>query len=222
MDGIVSFPSLIVAVNEFILRTADSLWVYPVLFGVCAMDGFFPPVPSETVVVSLAATSVTAGSPNVWLVSLLAAAGAVIGDNTAYAIGRAIGTTRFRWMRRPRAARTFAWARRMLDRRGAVLIMVARYIPVGRIAVNMAAGATGFPHRRFLTLTVIAGTSWSLYSVGIGVLAGSWVEDNTILAIALAVGIAAVLGMIVDRVGRRVTAHRTAGRAPVPRAGGEQ
>ena len=35
-------------INEFIIGQAAALWVYPLLFAVCTLDGFFPPVPSET------------------------------------------------------------------------------------------------------------------------------------------------------------------------------
>ncbi|HET8794851.1 MAG TPA: VTT domain-containing protein [Arthrobacter sp.] len=184
--------------------------MYLLLLGVCIIDGFFPPVPSETIVVALAAIAMSSGVPNLWLIIPIAAAGAVIGDNTAYAIGRSIGTTRFRWMRRRRVADSFAWAGAKLDKRGAMLIMIARYIPVGRIAVNMTAGATGFRRARFFWFTVIAGCSWSLYSVGIGVLAGHWVEDNALLGVGLAVGIALTIGLIVDQISRRLTARRSA------------
>ncbi|WP_253905068.1 DedA family protein [Arthrobacter sp. H14] len=207
METIEDFTAWIDAINGFILDAAGSPWVYFLLLGVCIIDGFFPPVPSETIVVALAAVAMSSGGPNLWLVILLAAAGAVIGDNTAYAIGRSIGTTRFRWMRRPRVADSFAWAGAKLDKRGAMLIMIARYIPVGRIAVNMTAGATGFRRARFFWFTVIAGCSWSLYSVGIGVLAGHWVKDNALLGVGLAVGIALTIGLIVDQVSRLLAAR---------------
>lgn len=210
MEAISNFTAGISAVNGFILDAAGSPWIYVLLFSLCMIDGFFPPVPSETIVVALAAVAMGSGIPNLWLIIVLSAAGAIIGDNIAYAIGRGIGTTRFRWMRRRRVAESFLRARTTLETRGALLIMVARYIPVGRIAVNMTAGATGFGRTRFLWLTVIAGCSWSLYSVGIGVLAGHWAEDNPILGVAAAVAIAMAIGLLVDLFNRRLTTRRAA------------
>lgn len=210
METIEDFTAWVDAVNSFILDAAGSPWVYLLLLAVCIIDGFFPPVPSETIVVALAAVAMSSGVPNLWLVIVLAAAGAVIGDNIAYAIGRSIGTTRFRWMRRRRVAESFAWAGAKLDKRGAMLIMVARYIPIGRIAVNMTAGATGFQRVRFFWFTVIAACSWSLYWVGIGVLAGHWMEDNALLGAGLAIGIAMIIGLIVDQVSRRLASRRSA------------
>src|SRR5690606_39793116 len=99
------------------------------------------------------------------------------------AIGHRIGTTRFAWMRRPRIAAAFARAQRTLMTNGAPLILGARYIPVGRVAVNMSAGALGYSWRRFLPLSAVAGASWALYSALIGTLAGQWVKDQPLVSV---------------------------------------
>ena len=56
-----------------------------------------------------------------------------------------------------------------LDRRGASFIIAARYIPIGRVAVNMSAGALGYPRRRFVGLTAVAAVMWASYSAVIGI-----------------------------------------------------
>ncbi|MBV7708014.1 DedA family protein [Nocardia nova] len=131
--------------QDLVTGAAGSPWVYFALLGVCIVDAFFPPVPSESVIAALAAIGSSTGKPSVWLLILAAAVGAIIGDNLAYTIGRAIGTDRFAWMRKPKIRRAFDWARGMLDKRAALLVITGRYIPVGRIAVNMTAGATRIP-----------------------------------------------------------------------------
>ena len=99
------------------MQAIASPWLYVVLFAVTVIDGFFPPVPSETVLVAAAAVTASTGEGNLLLLGVVAAVGAAIGDNLAFLIGRAIGTTRFAWMRRPRVAATFAYAQHALDRR---------------------------------------------------------------------------------------------------------
>jgi membrane protein DedA with SNARE-associated domain len=195
-------------ITQFIMDAAGSPWVYVVLAAVCIVDAFFPPVPSETVVVGLATLAVSTGSPWLWLVVLVAAFGAIIGDNIAYTIGRSIGTTRFAWMRRPRVAAAFAWARRGVHKRPASLILTGRYIPVGRIAVNMTAGATGFPWKRFAPLSALAGASWAVYSVAIGTLVGHWFHANPILGVVIAIACAIVIGVLVDHVTQRIQSRR--------------
>lgn len=198
------------------MQTVASPWLYLVLFAVTIIDGFFPPVPSETVLVAAAAVAVSSG--DLWMLvplGLIAAVGATIGDNIAFLLGSRVGTTRFTWMRRPRVRAAFAHAERALDQRSAALILGARYIPVGRVAVNMSAGALGFRWRRFLPLSVLAGLSWSALSLAIGLLAGSWIADQPLLSAGLGVAVALVIGLAIDRV---AAARRR--RAAVPQMAG--
>lgn len=196
--------------TDFLLATVSSPFVYLVVFAIVVIDGFFPPVPSESIVVVAAAVGVSTGAPNPVVIVVLAAIGAAVGDNIAYWLGRTVGTTRFRWMRHARAVSALDWAGRGLSRSAASMLLVARYIPVGRIAVNMTAGATGFPHRRFWPLTVLAGTCWAVYSVLIGVLAGHWVKEQPLLGAAIGVVIALGLGLVIDRVTTAIARRREA------------
>ncbi len=182
------------------MQAASSPWLYLVMFATAMIDGFFPPVPSETVLVAAAAVTASSGDADIVLLCVVAAAGAVIGDNIAYAIGRALGVRRWAWMRRPRAAAAVDRAQRTLLHRGAPLILGARYIPVGRVAVNMSAGALRYPWRRFLPLSVIAGITWAAYSATIGILAGSWIEDQPLMSAVLGIAFALLIGIVIERV----------------------
>lgn len=196
MDAITSALN---GISESVLGAAGQPWVYLLVLVCCIVDGFFPPFPSESVVVGLASLVITHGVPNPWLLILVAAVGAFVGDNIAYGIGKGIGTTRFRWMRRPRMQRSFTWAGNELARRAASLILVARFVPIGRVAVNLTAGATGYSRRRFVALTALSGIAWAGYSVGIGAIAGTWFQQNHLLGVVVAIAIAVVIGFVVDR-----------------------
>jgi membrane-associated protein len=196
-------------ISNVLLSAVGSPWVYLVVFLIVVIDGFFPPVPSESIVVVAAAIGVSTGIPNPVFIVIIAAIGAAVGDNIAYWLGGRIGSTRFRWMRSPRATAAFDHAGRGLASRPASLLLVARYIPVGRVAVNMTAGATGFAHRRFWPLTVLAGASWASYSVVIGIVAGHWVKEQPLLGAAIGVAAALILGVVIDRVTAAVTRRRT-------------
>lgn len=202
---------VIADLNSFILAAAASPWLLLVMFLVTVVDAIFPPVPSETVLVAGAAAAAASGN---WAIvaglCLVAALGALVGDNLAYALGRAIGTRRARWMRGRRTAAAFDYAQHALENRAAVLIIGARYIPVGRVAVNISAGALGFPWRRFLPLSLVAGLSWSLYGALIGIVAGSWLAEQPFLAAVLGVVVAVVIGVVIDRIGA-ARRRRTAG-----------
>ncbi|MDR5701295.1 DedA family protein [Agromyces aerolatus] len=200
--------------TDSVTALAGSPWIFLLVFVVCVVDGFFPPVPSETIVVAAATISAATGAPHLVPLMAAAAAGAFAGDAIAFAIGRSVGVTRFAWMRRPRVRAMFTWARRGLDRRGAMAIFVARYIPIGRIAVNMSAGATGYPARRFIPISIAAGMTWAVYSSLFGLVAGKWLHEQPLLAAVLAVVAASVIGIGVDLVVRRVLDREPSGDRP--------
>ncbi len=184
-------------INDFILRHAGDPWVVILTGLLCVLDGFFPPLPSESVVVGLSAVSHTGGEPNLIVLGVIAACGVFIGDNIAFLIGRRLGSTKL-LTGGPRRQRSLAWARRNLHRRAAVLILCARFIPVGRVAVNMTAGATGFSRSRFLSLTALSATMWSIYSIMIGTVAGKALHDNPLLAAVLGIFLAVLIGTVLD------------------------
>ncbi|TDE97638.1 DedA family protein [Occultella glacieicola] len=188
---------------ETILAMAASHWVLLALFLFCTIDGFFPPVPSESVVIALASLSVAGLAPSLWLILPVAALGAFCGDVIAYLIGTRVPIRRLRLFRTKRGARALAWAESALQRRGGAFILSARYIPIGRVAVNMTAGAVGFGFRRFVGFAALAAVTWSLYSVLLGVGAGAVLHDHPIIAVLVGVLVGVVMGTIIDLVMRR-------------------
>ncbi|PZR54894.1 DedA family protein [Xylanimonas oleitrophica] len=202
----------------WILALSGSPWVYPVMWALATVDGFFPPLPSESVVITLAVASKTAGVP--WLPGILltAMAGAWVGDQIAYQIGRSIGVERIRVLRTRRGRETVAWSRRALARRGASFIIAARYVPVGRVAVNMTAGAVQYPRKRFMLFSAIAAVVWALYSAVVGLTAGAWLGHQPLLAMVAGVVVGVLLGVVLDFAVRGVMHARTRSPQPVAAA----
>jgi membrane-associated protein len=187
------------AVTAAVAAAASSPWVYGVVFLLTLLDAFLVVVPSETVLVALGALALSTGSPDVRLLVPIAAVAAVAGDSLTYWLGRAVRFERRAWARRRRVAHVAAWAKRSLDRRAAAVLLTARFVPFGRIAVNLTAGASRFHYPRFLALTAVAGLCWSVYTVSVGALFGAWFDGNPLLAVAVSVVVALCLGFGVDR-----------------------
>jgi len=210
-----SLSELTSAINDWVLGASGAWWVLPVLFLLCLIDGFFPVLPSESLLVALA--SVWAASLGWWslpILALVGAVGAFVGDQVAFRLGAAMGTRRWRWMNRPRIRRVLDMAEHQLEARGAVLIFTARYIPIGRVAVNLTAGASGFSRPRFSFYDALGCLIWGAYSVGIGALAGRWMEHNHLLAIVVSIAIAVALGWLLDRLIHRFLLRFTRRHAP--------
>ncbi|MFD6176934.1 MULTISPECIES: DedA family protein [unclassified Isoptericola] len=199
-----NLSTMLAQLEGWVLDLGASLWIYPAMYVFATIDGFFPPIPSESVVITLTVLAHTEGVP--WLpgVLALAIAGAWTGDQIAYQIGRSVGTERFAFLRSARGRKAVEWARHALDHRGASFILAARYVPIGRVAVNMTAGAVGYPRRRFMIYSGIAAVTWGIYSMLIGLAAASWLGHNPLLAMVAGVVAGIVLGIVVDQVVQRV------------------
>ena len=186
---------------------SGSPWTYAFLFAVSAIDAFFPVVPSETSVIA-AGVLAASGDLVLPLVILLAACGAILGDNISYFIGRTVGhriaERFFSGERRKRLDQ----AERQLAQRGGYLILVARFIPGGRTAVTLAAGTLEFPWRRFIAWDVAAGIIWASYAALLGYFGGRTFEESPLKGLALAFGIAVAVTAIVEVV-RWVRRRRT-------------
>lgn len=131
---------------------------YIVAVVVPALDALIPVLPSETAVIALGVATAGTADPRIGLLVALAAFGAFLGDNTAYLLGRRFGpAVDRRLFARERGARRRARAERSLDRFGMLIIIACRFIPGGRTAVTLTCGLIGYPRRRFVIATAVAG-----------------------------------------------------------------
>jgi membrane protein DedA with SNARE-associated domain len=196
-EALASFGDVWRGINEQIVALAESPWALAAVYLISAIDGFFPPVPAETLVIATAAVYQQSGA--FWQVALLwalAAAGAVSGDSVAYTLGRLFNATDWRVFRKGKGQSAVALARRTFARGAAPLLMVGRFIPVGRVAVNLTAGTIHYPYRRFLLIDSIAALFWSAYAVGIGYAAGHATGDNPLLGVVVGVAFSASVGSL--------------------------
>ena len=122
------------------------------------LDVIIPVLPSETAIITLGVATAGSTDPRIAILVALAALGAFLGDNAAYLIGRRLGP----WIDRrafsgEKGKRRKAWAMQALDRYGARLIIVCRFIPGARTAVTLVCGLVEYRRRTFVIATAFAG-----------------------------------------------------------------
>ena len=81
------------AITQRVEGAMASPWVLLALFAVAAIDGFFPLVPSESLVVTAGVFAACTGEPSLPLVILAAALGAFTGDHVSYLLGAGGGAS---------------------------------------------------------------------------------------------------------------------------------
>jgi membrane-associated protein len=196
-------------VSDAILHFADELmsswWIYLALWGFAALDGFFPAIPSETLVVTAGVFAASTGEPNLYAVIVVAAIGAFIGDHVSYALGRGAGGQLLDRVK-PGTKRHAAiqWARRSLEDRGGLVLVVARYVPGGRTAVTLTMGSVRYPLRSFTPFAALAAVSWGAYCTLVGFIGGKAFEDNPLKGVVLGIGLALALTLVVELVRHRL------------------
>ena len=158
--------------DQFTQLVSDaSGWAYGIVFLVAFLDALVPLVPSETVVITGGVVA-SAGDLSLPLIIPAAAAGAFLGDNTAYLVGRRFGSQVTERFSGEKAQKRLEWAERNLSERGGELIAVGRFIPGGRTAVTVSAGTLRFPWRRFVLFDAAAAVGWALYASLLGYFGG--------------------------------------------------
>lgn len=198
------------AIVELIQGALNSPWGLLGLTAIAAVDGFFPVVPSESLVVT-AGVFAAAGDQSLALIIAAAALGAFTGDHVSYLLGRRAGNRlsgRLRAGTRKSAA--FGWARRILAERGATVIVVGRYVPGGRTAVTLTAGAVRHPLSSFTFFDGIAAASWATYAALVGYVGGAAFEDEPLKGVLLGLGLAVSVAAVIEilRHARRSVAAR--------------
>ena len=184
--------------HHFTQQVADaSGWAYAIVFALAFLDALLPVVPSETAVIT-AGVVASAGDLSLALIVPAAAAGALLGDNSAYLIGRRFGSRATeRFFSGDKARRRIDWAQDQLRQRGGELIAIGRFIPGGRTAVTLSAGTLRFPWRRFVLFDAAAALGWALYAALLGYFGGRTFQHAAWKGLLLALGIAfAVAGGI--------------------------
>lgn len=194
----------VIAFCEAILH---SVWLLPSLMVMIGVDGPFPVLPSETLLMSASAAAFGRHDA-VAVMGLFGAAlvGSVVGDLLVFGLGRSSHRL---------LARTVdvecglsRWVQRHLAVRPGAALVGARFVPGGRLVSTAAAGRFGLSLRRFLPWSIASSAAWSIYMLAIGMLLGPLTGGNPLLSL-LAGAVMAVLTAgafaIVTRVRRRRT-----------------
>jgi SNARE associated Golgi protein len=93
-----------------------------------------------------------------------------LGDTGSYLLGRTAGAAAARRLfRSPKAKGRLSWAGKALERHGATIIVVARFVPGGRTATTFTAGTVRLAWPRFAAADAIGATLWAAMRPGSGI-----------------------------------------------------
>jgi membrane protein DedA with SNARE-associated domain len=148
------------------------------------------PIPGETSILVGGALAAS-GDLDLPLVWVFAAAGAIIGDNIGYVIGRFFlrrvltGPGRFAHRLERSVARSEVYFRR----HGGKTVFFGRWLPVLRVTAAWMAGASHMPWRRFAVFNALGGIGWAISISSLGYFAGKSADS--------VVGVLGILALVI-------------------------
>lgn len=179
---------------------------YAALFLVVAAESAGLPVPGETSLIA-AAVATARGYLSLPLVIVAAAAGAIVGDNVGYALGRFGVRSLFarpgRWAEA--RARLLRRGERLFERHGGKAVFLGRWLPGVRVTVAWLAGANALRWRRFAFWNALGGIAWATSVAVVVRLLGEAAASRLGLA-----GLAVLAALLLVFIGARALRRRRA------------
>jgi len=149
---------------DHLLRALDPLlrqYGYLAVFAAIFLEDFGVPMPGETLLIA-AALLASRGSFNIFILIVTAWSAAVLGDNVGYAIGRFGGRRlvlrfgRYLLITDSRLGRS----EKFFESRGALVVVIARFIEILRQLNGIIAGIAGMRWWRFLVYNAVGAALW--------------------------------------------------------------
>lgn len=187
---------------------------YAAVFALVAFESLGVPLPGETILISAAVYAGTTHRLSVWVIFAVAAAAAIIGDNIGFWIGDKGG---YRLLRRYghyiRADEgKIKLGRYIFDRHGGKVVFFGRFVSILRTYAAFLAGTNRMRWRKFLVYNAAGGILWAALYTFVSYIVGNAITKAS-RPIDIALGVAAVIAIVVVFVGVRRQAGRLTARA---------
>lgn len=178
-----------------------AIWVssfsYPLVFILLLACGMGAPL-SEELILVVGGLVVAHGHGHLPSMILTGVAGAVVGDQMLYHVGRKVGSKALNNKRLGKllTPKRVAWIEGHFKRNGLLTVFVARFLPGLRAPTFLVAGISRFPLRRFVLADALGASItapllvWLGYHFGANVLgdlkiASRWILLAAVLAVAV-------------------------------------
>jgi membrane-associated protein len=175
---------------------------YLFVFFFVAADAVIPIFPGETTL-NAASTFAADGDLQLWLVIVLGALAAIVGDSSLYWIARRSSARITPQLARARKNTRVAAALDFLDRGAPVLLVFGRYVPGLRFVINASMGMNKYPYGKYLPWSALGGVLWSTYTCLLAYAVGSSLDNYPLASVYISGLITTVLMAVIFLMVRR-------------------
>jgi membrane protein DedA with SNARE-associated domain len=189
---------------------------YYAVFALIALESLGIPLPGETMLIAAGTYAGTSHKLSIWVIFLVAAAAAIIGDNIGFMIGHKGG---YRLLRRyGHVVRLdesrIKVARYIFDRHGGKVVFFGRFVSVLRTYAAFLAGTSRMRWPKFLVYNATGGVLWAAIYAFVAYAAGHALSraSGTITLVLAGGAVIAVVGsfLFIRRRSQRLTSRAEA------------
>jgi len=166
-------PDIVAALGSIDIQGVERPYLLTFLF--VWWDAVVPVFPSESLL-NTGATLIASGDLDLklWLLILVGASGAIIGDSTLYWLARTVGRKHLaakleKAKENPKVSTAF----KVLGTSAPLVIVAGRFVPGMRFVIGVTMGLERYPYARFLSFSMLGGFLWAAFNCGFSYLIGS-------------------------------------------------
>ncbi len=204
MDFILQLVDYFIHLDEYLSLILQNFggWTYALLFFVIFLETGFvvtPFLPGDSLLFAAGTFAALDAPLNPYLLFILLAGAAVLGDTANYWIGHAIGgrayTGEIKWIKKEYMQRTHAF----FEKHGGKTIFLARFVPIVRTFAPFVAGVGRMSYGYFISYNIFGGIIWVALFTFAGYFFGNipFIRDNFSLVI-LAIIFISLIPMVVE------------------------
>lgn len=152
---------------------------YFAIFFLIAIENVFPPIPSE-VILTFGGFMTTYSKMNLYLVTLFATLGSIVGAIVLYYVGKILNKERLKKLVNSKVGKVLCLkeediekADSWFDNKGYKTVFFCRFVPIVRSLISIPAGMSEMPICKFLLYTTFGSLIWNFVLVFLGSKVGS-------------------------------------------------
>ncbi len=152
---------------------------YFAVFFLIAIENVFPPIPSE-VILTFGGFMTTYSKMNLYLVTLFATLGSIVGAIVLYSVGKILNKERLKKLVNSKVGKVLCLkeediekADSWFDNKGYKTVFFCRFVPIVRSLISIPAGMSEMPICKFLLYTTFGSLIWNFVLVFLGSKVGS-------------------------------------------------
>ncbi len=202
---------IIKTILDYVLHVDDKLadviaqygpWIYALLFLIVFCETGLvvtPFLPGDSLLFAAGALAASTGKMNVFVLWVILAIAAILGDSVNYSIGKRLGkgifTDNARILKTSHLRRT----EEFYEKHGSKTIILARFVPIVRTFAPFVAGVGNMNYKRFATYNIVGGLLWVTLFLFAGYLFGNipFVKNNFEI-VTIGIVLVSVLPMVFE------------------------